>query len=180
MMGLRAIRSLAPLGVRDRHRGQGLAEFAIVLPIFLLIVFGMIDIGRVIWATDNITNAAREGARYASIHGGSEVMQSFCPTGPSLSGTPRPSCPGWSPDSKEPTRNATRAYFVAAGASTTVWVCYYTTTACSGNTDESGASNRRGSYVTVTVQASVPILTGRLLGMAGFTVNAHSTVIINN
>jgi TadE-like protein len=174
----RSLRSWTRVGLRDD--GQGLAEFAIVLPIFLLIVFGMIDIGRVIWATDNITNAAREGARYASLHGGSGVMASFCPTGPSLSGTPQTGCAAWSPDSKEPTRKATRAFFVAAGASTTVWVCYYATTACSGNTDETGATNGRGSYVTVTVQATVPVLTGRLLGMSGFTVNAHSTVIINN
>jgi hypothetical protein len=158
--------------------GQGLAEFAIVLPVFLLVVFGMIDLGRVVWATDDITNAAREGARYASVHGGSFLTS--CPTGPGLSGTPQPSCSTWSPDSKEPTRNATRAYFVAAGGSTTVSVCYYTTTACSGNTDQTGATNSRGTYVTVTVQATVPILTGTLLGLHGFTVNAHSTVLVNN
>jgi len=167
-------------GTSSRPRGQSLAEFAIVLPIFLLVVFGMIDIGRVIWATDNITNAAREGARYASIHGGSEVLESFCPTGPSLAGTPQPGCAAWSPDSKEPTRTATRNFLVASGSSTTVWVCYYATTACSGNTDESGVTNARGVYVTVTVQAVVPILTGSLLGMSGFTVNAHSTVLVNN
>jgi hypothetical protein len=165
--------------------GQGLAEFAIVLPVFLLIVFGMIDVGRVIWATDDITNAAREGAHYASLHGGTFCSATLsasicCPTGPSLSGTPAPGCPTWSPDTKEPTRKATRAYFVAAGTGTTVWVCYYTTTACSGNTDQSGASNARGTYVTVTVQSTVPILTGSLIGLHGFTVNAHSTVLVNN
>jgi hypothetical protein len=161
-------------------RGQGLAEFALVLPVFLLIVFGIIDLGRVVWATDDITNAAREGARYASIHGGSEITKTLCPTGPSLAGTPSPSCPAWSPDSKEPTRVATRAYFVAAGSSTTVQVCYYTTSVCSGDTDQSGATNARGTYVIVTVQATVPILTGTLLGLQGFTVNAHSTILVNN
>ena len=169
---------MSALAGRRDERGQGLAEFAIVLPVFLLIVFGMIDVGRVIWATDDITNAAREGARYASIHGGS--FFTTCPAGPSLAGTPAPSCPAWSPDSKEPIRTATRAYFVAAGGSQTVWVCYYTSTACSGNTDQSGATNTRGSYVTVTVQATVPLVTGRFIGLAGFTVNAHSTVLVNN
>ena len=162
------------------HEGQGLAEFAIVLPIFLLVVFGMIDVGRVVWATDDITNAAREGARYASVHGGSGVTASFCPVGPGLTGTPQPGCPAWSPDSKEPIRDATRGYFVAAGSSTTVWVCYYTTTVCSGDSDQSGVTNIRGTHVTVTVQSTVPILTGKLLGLQGFTVNAHSTVLVNN
>lgn len=181
------MRFLPRLHARSRRfdDGQGLAEFAIVLPIFLLIVFGMIDVGRVVWATDDITNAAREGARYASLHGGSFCSASgsssiCCPTGPSLSGSPAPSCPTWSPDSKEPTRSATRAYFIAAGTGMTVWVCYYTTTACTHNTDQTGATNARGTYVTVTVQSSVPILTGKLIGLRGFTVNAHSTVIINN
>jgi hypothetical protein len=164
----------------DDERGQGLVEFALVLPIFLLVIFGIIDIGRVIWATDNITNAAREGARYASIHGDASVLQSFCPTGPGLPGTPSTGCPAWSPDSKEPTRVAARAFLVASGSSTTVSVCYYTTTACSGNSDQTGATNTRGTYVTVTVQATVPILTGTLLGRSGFTVNAHSTVLVNN
>ena len=174
------------LGRRTRRdRGQGLAEFAIVLPVFLLIVFGAIDLGRVIWATDDITNAAREGARYASTHGGTWCSATgsagyCCPTGPGLSGTPQPSCSTWTPDSKEPTRVATRAFFVAAGGSTTVQVCYYTSTACAGDTDESGATNARGTYVTVTVQATVPILTGTLIGLHGFTVNAHSTVLVNN
>ena len=170
---------------RRTDRGQGLAEFAIVLPIFLLIVFGAIDLGRVIWATDDVTNAAREGARYASTHGGTWCSATgsigyCCPTGPGLSGTPQPSCSAWSPDSKEPTRVATRAFFIAAGSSTTVQVCYYTTASCSGDTDQSGATNTRGTYVTVTVQATVPILTGTLIGLHGFTVNAHSTVLINN
>lgn len=167
-------------GPRGDERGQGLAEFAIVVPVFLLVVFGMIDIGRVIWATDNITNAAREGARYASIHGDSSVLSSFCPTGPGLAGTPAPSCPGWSPDSKQPTREATKGFLVAAGTGTTVGVCYYTTTACSGDTDQTGATNTRGNYVTVTVQSTVPIITGNFIGLSGLTINSHSTVIVNN
>ena len=41
-----------------------------VAPLFFLMVFGTIDIGRVIWANDAVANAAREGARYASVHAG--------------------------------------------------------------------------------------------------------------
>jgi hypothetical protein len=166
---------------RDRQQGQrgrGLAEFAVVIPVFLLIVFAIIDLGRVIWATDDLTNAAREGARYASVHGNSPLAT--CPTGPGLSGTPAPSCPVWSPDSKEPTRKATKAFLVAPGASVAVQVCYYTTTACSGNTDQSSLINVRGAYVKVTISSTVPILTGALLGLHGFTVSSTSTVLINN
>ena len=45
-------------------KGQELMEFAIVLPLLLLIVFGVLDLGRLFHALITITNAAREGARY--------------------------------------------------------------------------------------------------------------------
>jgi hypothetical protein len=51
----------------SRNRGQGLTEFAIILPIFMLIVLGIFDLGRVIFYYSTIHNAAREGARYGAI-----------------------------------------------------------------------------------------------------------------
>jgi hypothetical protein len=159
-------------------RGQGLTEFAIVLPVFLMLVFGIIDLGRVVWATDNLANAAREGSHYAAIHGNSKFVT--CPTGPSLSGSPAAGCPTWTPDSKEPTRAAVRAFLWAPGTAVVVTVCYYATTPCSGNTDEAGVKHQRGAYVTVRVTSMVPILTGSLLGLSGFNVAGSSTVLINN
>ena len=44
---------------RRASRGQALAEVALVAPIFFLMVFGIIDLGRVIWANDVVANAAR-------------------------------------------------------------------------------------------------------------------------
>jgi hypothetical protein len=162
---------------RSEH-GQGLTEFAIVLPIFLMLVFSIMDLGRVVWALDDLANAAREGAHYAAIHGNSKFVT--CPTGPSLAGTPAVGCPTWTPDSKEPTRLATRAFLVAPGAGVSVTVCYYSTTACSGNVDEAGVKNQRGAYVTVRITSTVPILTGSLLGLAPFSVSGSSTVLVNN
>ncbi len=48
-------------------RGQELVEFAIVLPLLLLVVFGLLDLGRLFHALITVTNAAREGARYGVI-----------------------------------------------------------------------------------------------------------------
>lgn len=50
------------------HSGQELAEFAVVLPLLLLVAFGVLDLGRIFHAAITITNAAREGARYAMRH----------------------------------------------------------------------------------------------------------------
>jgi hypothetical protein len=163
---------------RKRSRGQGLVEFALVLPIFLAMVFAIIDMGRVVWATDSLSNAAREGARYASVHGAALVTS--CPTGPNLTGAPASGCPTWTPDSKEPTRIATRSFLIAPGSSVVVKVCYYTTTPCTGNTDETKATNGRGEYVTVTVTSRVNLILPAILGFSHFDVSGNSTVIVNN
>src|SRR4029079_1583330 len=55
---------------QQRSRGQGLVEFALVLPVFMVILIGMVDLGRAIWANNSVANAAREAARFASAHGG--------------------------------------------------------------------------------------------------------------
>ncbi|MGB5994784.1 MAG: TadE/TadG family type IV pilus assembly protein [Candidatus Deferrimicrobiaceae bacterium] len=53
--------------VGKREKGQNLVEFALILPVFLLLVVGMAEFGRG-WMTRNIlTSAAREGARVAAI-----------------------------------------------------------------------------------------------------------------
>ena len=44
-----------------------MAEFALVLPIFFLILFGIIDGGRMIFVNNQLSEAAREGARWGSV-----------------------------------------------------------------------------------------------------------------
>lgn len=53
---------------RDGARGQSLVEFALVLIPLLLILLGIIQMGLVFNAQVTITNAAREGARAATIY----------------------------------------------------------------------------------------------------------------
>jgi hypothetical protein len=49
------------------RRGQGLVEFALVVPLFLVLLFGMIEFGRA-WMTKNIlTGAAREAVRIYAV-----------------------------------------------------------------------------------------------------------------
>jgi Flp pilus assembly protein TadG len=45
------------------ERGGALVEFALVLPILLVLVFGIVDFGRAFQASITLTNATREGAR---------------------------------------------------------------------------------------------------------------------
>ena len=55
-------------------------ELALVLPLFLMVLIGIITLGIGVFYQQQLTNAAREAARYASIH--SATAQ--CPTVPSL------------------------------------------------------------------------------------------------
>jgi hypothetical protein len=47
---------------RERH-GQTLVEFALILPIFILLLVGIFDFGRAIYAYNTISNASREAVR---------------------------------------------------------------------------------------------------------------------
>lgn len=49
--------------------GQSLVEFVLVIPLLLIFSLAIIDFGRGIFIYSVISNAAREGARYAIVHG---------------------------------------------------------------------------------------------------------------
>jgi hypothetical protein len=54
-------------GRRMSDRGSVAVEFALVLPVLLLIVFGIVDFGRALNAQIALTGAAREGVRLAAL-----------------------------------------------------------------------------------------------------------------
>jgi hypothetical protein len=61
---------------RNTHsRGQALVEFALILPLFLMVLVGVIVLGIIVFYNQQLTNAAREAARFASV--GSATAQ--CP-----------------------------------------------------------------------------------------------------
>ncbi len=51
-----------------RRPAQAGLEFALAMPILLLLILGVLDAGRVVIAAVSLNNAAREGARYAALH----------------------------------------------------------------------------------------------------------------
>ena len=51
----------------SRDRGSVAVEFALLLPVLLLLIFGVIDFGRAINAQITLTQAAREGVRLAAL-----------------------------------------------------------------------------------------------------------------
>lgn len=62
--------------IRRTSLGQALVEFALVFPIFLLLLFAIIVFGLYMFYNQQVSNAAREAARYAAVHS----VTSQCPT----------------------------------------------------------------------------------------------------
>jgi Flp pilus assembly protein TadG len=59
-------RKPSPSGRRsNRRRGQAMVEFALIIPIFMLILSGILDGGFALYSRMTVINAAREGARAA-------------------------------------------------------------------------------------------------------------------
>ncbi len=54
--------------MRRGARAQAALEFALAMPVLLLLILGVLDAGRVVIAAVSLNNAAREGARYAAMH----------------------------------------------------------------------------------------------------------------
>jgi Flp pilus assembly protein TadG len=52
--------------VRGQEHGSIAVEAAIIFPVFLILVFGIIDFGHAWYMKQTITNASREGARYGT------------------------------------------------------------------------------------------------------------------
>lgn len=93
--------------MHEQRTGASAVEMAIVLPVFLMVVFGIIEFGRAMMVAQLVTNAAREGARLAIIDGSTnpvvetsikEFLRKSCNAAPAdvqvdINVTPDPSNP---------------------------------------------------------------------------------------
>lgn len=52
---------------RERSRGQALVEFAVVFPVFILVLFGLIEFSFMLYSQMTVSNAAREAARVSVV-----------------------------------------------------------------------------------------------------------------
>jgi Flp pilus assembly protein TadG len=164
---------------RSKTRGQAMVEFALIFPIFILLLVGMFDFGRVVWVNNTLATAAREAARFAIVHG----AKSPCPVGPAPAGTdipvPGPGCLSPSP-SRQAIKDMAQKWAAGTSANVTVHVCYGVVTSCTSDTDQAGATNARGTQVMVTVTSVVDLSIPSLAGFSGISLNATSTMLVNH
>jgi Flp pilus assembly protein TadG len=65
---------------RRAIHAQNLVEFALIGPLFFLMIFGTIELGRAVYTNHQIANGTREGARYAAVHGSKATSQATSAT----------------------------------------------------------------------------------------------------
>jgi Flp pilus assembly protein TadG len=82
--------------LRRNQKGAAIVEFALVVPLLLLLIWGIVDIGRAFYTLNNLASAVREGARSAAVMSTppdgnanktlikSTVTTAFTPIGPAL------------------------------------------------------------------------------------------------
>lgn len=145
------------MGRRTSTPGQSIVELALVLPLFLMVLVGIIVLGMGVFYQQQVSNAAREAARYAAIHSAT----ARCPTVGQWDPDPRPStydrCDR--PQEEWPKMTAAGREFIfglnpGAVRFTPCWSGYVK----QGNAPPNGIDYMPpGDYVIVPGEAAVPV-----------------------
>ncbi len=171
-----------------RGRGQALVEFTLVAPIFFLLLFSIIEFGRAVYYIQILNNAAREGARYAIVHGN----ESTDPTGPPPGYPITTNSDPFAGDVRLVVRKYAIGVIGDVGTSDfVVTVCYIQpapgpTYQCPDNNagNDMGTGNNGRSdppqNVNVTVKYAFKPLITAIVPLPPFTLSGGSTLVINH
>jgi Flp pilus assembly protein TadG len=88
-------------------RGAAAVEFALVLPVLLLVIFGIIDFGRLLYAKITLSEAAHAGARAAALVGESAAQDEVAKSVTGLDTSAGPVTATVSACANDPTADAT-------------------------------------------------------------------------
>ena len=172
-----------PVKASHRSVGQAMVEFALVAPMFFLLLFSIIDFGRAVYYIQTLNGAAREGARYAIVHGGNSLNPSG-PMPPTIPITPN----AYDPNGVYVVQ-AVKNYAVgvidanpADYVVTVKWCSQGTVPACPDDAiaPAGNGTNERGDTVVVEVAYTFrPFISG-IVPLPTFTLTGGSTLVINN
>lgn len=110
---------------RSRH-GQSMVEFALAIPLLLLLILGLVDLARLMWAYETLGHAVREGTRYAIVHGSESaqpadqaaIRQVVVQTVPALDPDGITVLVTWSPDNAPGSQVTVEAHYTFHPATT--------------------------------------------------------------
>ena len=141
---------------RDRSRGQALIETALMMPILVILLVGLFDLGRAVWLSNTLATAVREGTRYGIVHG----VLSASPTGPGA--------PTYTPPDVDTAITAAVARYAIGAGGLIVHATW-----------PDGNANRGSRIVVSATLPFTPILSSAFIGNAlRVTLQSSSTLVI--
>ena len=149
--------------MRRFERGQSMVELALVLPLVLVVVLGLVDLGRIVFVNNTLSDGARHGARHAAIDPGNCGL---------ISQSVRTAILG----TDLTTFRVTYSTIDDLGVTTGTYLL------CNGGTagpDLVPREARPGDRVTVDLEASLPLATPFIAAASGhstFDLKAESTM----
>jgi Flp pilus assembly protein TadG len=108
--------------VRRRQGGQAIVEFALTLTLLMLLMFSILELSIFIYTYSVLANAAKEGVRYAIVHGANNGS----PSGPSSGTASSPPCTASSSNVTNVVNQAKSfaGFSTLSTANVNVFVCY--------------------------------------------------------
>lgn len=167
---------------KRKSRGQALVEFALVTPFLFILLLGIFEAGRFVLYLEALNNAAREGGRYAIVHGSRGDPQS----GPLPTNVvAKAGYDATGENIKQRVRDA--AIGMLTEADLTIpdpcWLTPAERTVPTRLTDCSHGHNGHGSPVTVWVDYSYDTILGQMFGLdflPTINLSAETTHVVNN
>jgi len=176
------VSAVGPASGRQAGLGQALVEFALIIPVFLLMLFGVVDAGRYVYMNGVLSQAAREGARLAAV----EASWIGNPTNdPSCNQPGGPVCPATAAALTTDATAAANRMVAPFGSISTLYIscdpagsaptgAWTSGTACTKN---SGAT---GNIVSVRVLLTFTPITPVIAQIIGnITTSGSATMVIN-
>ncbi len=178
-MTRRSLRSMSGKRVRGAQ-GQALVEFALVVPLLLILLLGIFEAGRYVVLLESLNNATREGARYAIVHG-ENVADCSGPLRPGLSRGPCPDPRGVKVMEAVADAVPGLATMGQMFVHDPVWTNHDNFSPPTRGTASNG-TNTRGDFVTVFVDYKYNTLIKSIFGidiLPTIGISAESSLVIN-
>lgn len=172
LRGENARRSRPLLNARA-SRGQAMVEFALIIPVFLMLLFALLDFGRVVFAQQAVTQAAREGARTAMVAALDPTISTAACPGTGTYCRIRTAAKAQAAGINLTDTNITGASSCASGFTDSTGTCFYPSGVTCGDPTNPPP-------VVVNVQVTVQLLTPILSNLMGgsFQPSASSTTYL--
>lgn len=132
------------------ERGQSLVEFALLLPVIVILLVGTFDLGRAVMLSETLNAAVREGTRHAIVHG----TTSAAPLGPGTLTTP--------PGADNSATTVVRGYAIGINSTITIVMSW-----------PNGNANKGSGVQIIATTPYTPILSQVFTG-GGLTVTLRS------